>query len=860
MKSEYYQRKLRIFICSIMLLLHVTLSIFSIWTILQRTVDEANEEYSAILHGSENHIDVLYRKVKEYSDFLKKTGVIRFVQGNSELLKKTKEERVIKEYESLKKKVEAADVFDMYIKKAYILGKNINNISLEINESTVSNLEANLPNIETVEQSGMLQSIYDDYYMQLTQYHTQNVTYSDDGIKEVLQGIENEVIYPYISDDCLIIIVMNGEYLNSLFDYSDALVKGATLRNSDGNVIYSRNSESATDYKILYIDAEKYQAEIYVVSPFWYQGIFFACLLSILILGIFMGVCIVYSDKWAARVMRPYKSLGNILDMNNDDNNPSYIEITEQIKKKSRRSNIKKNFVIVVLVGLLLPSIINAMLQYAIIQNRGHAVKEDQFKNNVHLSTLNIINKTNSILTRMLLQDNIKPEDLENWNDDEQYIILSEKYSAIGYTPAIDADRSIIYRNKEKISEKLNKKRDVFLIDIADDTNGESYLYAVKKQYNDVGEDDGYCLRIIEASEYDSSRVPTDIDFEILSKQGYSIIGSQLLRKGEEAYYIQNAPLGVYQEYSIRMFSSQKNLLSDYTGIVDQYMRNFFLLIIVIMFAAWYYSIHFVEPLEKLINETFYGRPMTVMAKLGKPLNEIDNIIVAYNLMVKKVKVLIAKQAEARIKEQEKEKLIAYAELKALENQVNPHFLYNALETINIQMINNNDMEHSRIIVSLTKMLRYSVGNSDNYVLLNDEIENLKNYITIQEIRFRDEFRCVWSLDEQLNNRKIPKFIIQPIVENSFKHGFADSPSEKIVKISTYLKNDKLVIAVFDNGKGMKKEKLESVIYDLYHSPETGSNVGLKNIYKRIQLLTKGAGTLVIESEFMKGTMVKIIL
>ena len=166
-----------------MLLLHVTLSIFSIWTILQRTVDEANEEYSAILHGSENHIDVLYRKVKEYSDFLKKTGVIRFVQGNSELLKKTKEERVIKEYESLKKKVEAADVFDMYIKKAYILGKNINNISLEINESTVSNLEANLPNIETVEQSGMLQSIYDDYYMQLTQYHTQNVTYSDDGIK-----------------------------------------------------------------------------------------------------------------------------------------------------------------------------------------------------------------------------------------------------------------------------------------------------------------------------------------------------------------------------------------------------------------------------------------------------------------------------------------------------------------------------------------------------------------------------------------------------------------------------------------------------------------------------------------------------
>lgn len=175
-----------------------------------------------------------------------------------------------------------------------------------------------------------------------------------------------------------------------------------------------------------------------------------------------MGVCIVYSDKWAARVMRPYKSLGNILDMNNDDNNPSYIEITEQIKKKSRRSNIKKNFVIVVLVGLLLPSIINAMLQYAIIQNRGHAVKEDQFKNNVHLSTLNIINKTNSILTRMLLQDNIKPEDLENWNDDEQYIILSEKYSAIGYTPAIDADRSIIYRNKEKISEKLNKNEMFF--------------------------------------------------------------------------------------------------------------------------------------------------------------------------------------------------------------------------------------------------------------------------------------------------------------------------------------------------------------------------------------------------------------
>ena len=174
--------------------------------------------------------------------------------------------------------------------------------------------------------------------------------------------------------------------------------------------------------------------------------------------------------------------------------------------------------------------------------------------------------------------------------------------------------------------------------------------------------------------------------------------------------------------------------------------------------------------------------------------DELGTVTRAFNTMVENLDLYMARTKASMEKEQqmmERELLmethLKEAQLKYLQAQINPHFLYNALETINIQMINNNDMEHSRIIVSLTKMLRYSVGNSDNYVLLNDEIENLKNYITIQEIRFRDEFRCVWSLDEQLNNRKIPKFIIQPIVENSFKHGFADSPSEKFVKISTYL-------------------------------------------------------------------------
>lgn len=254
------------------------------------------------------------------------------------------------------------------------------------------------------------------------------------------------------------------------------------------------------------------------------------------------------------------------------------------------------------------------------------------------------------------------------------------------------------------------------------------------------------------------------------------------------------------------------------------------------------------------------GRTVDVRAEAGRIPNEIDEIITAYNLMVKRVKKLIDEKADLRVKEEELKKLNAYAELKAFENQINPHFLYNTLEMVNMYLINNQDYEQSEIIVALTKMLRYSVDNTAKYVTLSAEIENLKNYILIQNIRFKEEFRCFWEIDEGLNEKKIPKFILQPIVENSFKHGFSDSPCDMFIKISAFENEEKLIIEIADNGMGMNKEKLKQVTEKLNAAAEGGARVGMKNIYKRIKILTEGQGRLEIESEFLKGTTVRIIL
>lgn len=205
----------------------------------------------------------------------------------------------------------------------------------------------------------------------------------------------------------------------------------------------------------------------------------------------------------------------------------------------------------------------------------------------------------------------------------------------------------------------------------------------------------------------------------------------------------------------------------------------------------------------------------------------------------------------------------------SLQNQINPHFLYNTLECIRGQaMIDKND-EIANMIEALSSFFRYCISRTGNLVTLLDELHTIQNYMLIQKYRFGDRFSLQIQVDEEeekVYQCLIPRLTIQPIIENSVFHGFEEhgEAGEILIDVVPTVKN--LLIVVSDNGAGMSKERLD--LLNEYLQVDTGEElrakynlgIGLRNINRRIQLLFGDEYGLVIYSMPGKGTDVEISL
>lgn len=171
-------------------------------------------------------------------------------------------------------------------------------------------------------------------------------------------------------------------------------------------------------------------------------------------------------------------------------------------------------------------------------------------------------------------------------------------------------------------------------------------------------------------------------------------------------------------------------------------------------------------------------------------------------------------------------------QIMALTMQINPHFLYNTLNTINMMAILNDDHETSDLIVSLSEMLHYSFKNTNEKIPLSDEVQWTINYINIMSRRFAGVFETVIDISNELMVYKVPKFFLQPIVENSILHGFEGISGGGILKLGAQKQGDFIVFTVSDNGKGMETADYENII----QKSREGS-IGLTNVYQRLSLI-----------------------
>lgn len=208
----------------------------------------------------------------------------------------------------------------------------------------------------------------------------------------------------------------------------------------------------------------------------------------------------------------------------------------------------------------------------------------------------------------------------------------------------------------------------------------------------------------------------------------------------------------------------------------------------------------------------------------------------------------------------ELEKSLKVSEIKSLQSQMNPHFLFNVLNTIARLALLENALSTQEIVFSFSELLRYTLKkNSTHLVCLKDEIQYIQNYLKIQAMRLGERLKYHIEVEDEINNMMIPFMLLQPIVENAINHGIEKKKEGGMIKLSIYKLNNTAVIKIKDNGVGMSKEKLRGILNENKKDEDASSTgIGLNNLNKRLSYYFEENYLLDIHSDLKKGTTVKM--
>ncbi|WP_164971340.1 sensor histidine kinase [Clostridium tetani] len=228
--------------------------------------------------------------------------------------------------------------------------------------------------------------------------------------------------------------------------------------------------------------------------------------------------------------------------------------------------------------------------------------------------------------------------------------------------------------------------------------------------------------------------------------------------------------------------------------------------------------------------------------------DEISVLGQVFNQMLTDIKRLINKVYQV-------EKQKRSAELRVLQSQINPHFLYNTLDTIQWKALEYNAFEVVDMINYLSNFFRISLSDGKEFITISDEVAHVSNYLEIQKIRYKDKISYSMDVDNSLDQYLIPKLIVQPLVENSIYHGLKLQKCKGIINVSISSKDGFLTIEVIDNGLGINSEKLIILRKNLAESIET-DHYGLYNINERLKLAFGEKYSIKIKSELKIGTQV----
>lgn len=346
-----------------------------------------------------------------------------------------------------------------------------------------------------------------------------------------------------------------------------------------------------------------------------------------------------------------------------------------------------------------------------------------------------------------------------------------------------------------------------------------------------------------EAEEEDFQAIKTSISESVFSGEYQETKGSYIFRSTNEHY-----------QYSVFYIVPKEN----WTKQLKNVNRMPFLLAILLFFVAFpifNYVTRFINiPLHNLhksmlkLQEGDFRQSVSVYAE-----DEIGDVTHVYNKMVSHINELIETNYVMVLREKQ-------SELDLLQAQINPHFLYNTLDSLYWDAMNEGHTELAENIMSLSELFRLALNRGEGIVTVEAEYRLVESYLRIQKMRFEKRMDYRINLMSEMKDYKIPKLILQPFVENAIVHGLENKSGQGLIKVQGYMEEGYMVFKVSDNGIGMDEEQLQSLMTEekVIYSNQRISRYAIKNVRERLKLYYKEDFKLDITSAIGTGTTIII--
>ncbi len=307
-----------------------------------------------------------------------------------------------------------------------------------------------------------------------------------------------------------------------------------------------------------------------------------------------------------------------------------------------------------------------------------------------------------------------------------------------------------------------------------------------------------------------------------------------------------------------------KQLHADVDGLRTNMLLICLAAILLLTFVSFFVSFDMIKPINQLVKAM---KGMNI-DKISSSYIEIDRndelgfLQKTFNTMTKEMDHLVNWIYREQITRKE-------AEIKALQSQINPHFLFNTLESINWMAQLNNVPEISETVSDLSTLLDISIGRDDRLITIEEEFVYIDKYISLLKRRFEDKITLNKEIDPQVLYVKIPRLLIQPLIENAVYHGVENNRGKGIISLAANIKNDLITIEIIDNGNGISSEELiklnnglnmDNNTYFKTLSSKKDKSIGIENVNRRIKLFYGEKYGLTIESKINIYTKVSVTL